>query len=91
MDTVFAICKDDRDRPNEIPLTKWLKKDKIYEVEWAGYVGKGDINIHLVEPKLGLESLPYTGFSHRRFRFNSKNESQKIEEVVSSMLKEVGL
>ncbi len=86
-----AVCIDDSRKPNAIPARKWPKKDRAYEVDWVGVSDRNDLIIHLVELKLGAESYPYTGFSHTRFRFNQKGDSQKAEESVKKMLKELGI
>jgi hypothetical protein len=88
---ILAICINDVGKPNEIPDTHWIKKGEVYEVTWVGVVQSGEINVHFVKPVLGAESVPYTGFDHRRFRFNKKNDSQEAEDAVSKMLKDLGL
>jgi len=88
---VLAICINDKGKPNEIPLSKWVKKGRIYEVDWIGVLENGRYNVHLKSPVLGDDCFPYTGFSVTRFRFNKKTDRQESEETVHGLIEELGL
>lgn len=86
---ILAICINDTFKPNEIPDHKWIKKNRVYEIDWIGVIPSGDINVHLKRPRLGTESLPYTGFSHTRFRLSKSKNLREAENSVLEMLKEL--
>lgn len=69
MKTKFKVlCVDDRQRPNEIPLSKWVKKGEVYTVVKVvnAMMQGGLISFQIEEIDLtGCE--PYLFFSSTRF------------------------
>lgn len=89
---VLAVCINDKGKPNEIPASKWIKKDRVYEVDWIGVLNNGQYNVHLKEPVLDQEScFPYTGFSVNRFRFNKKSDDQVSSELIDELIGDIGV
>jgi hypothetical protein len=65
MDFDKVLCIDDSNRPNEIPTSKWLKKDAIYTVD---KVGKDYAGVYFFFLKEIEGTAPYLGFNINRFR-----------------------
>lgn len=63
-----AFCIDDSNKPNDIPTSKWIKKDKMYTVIEVKrlLIQNGKIGFKLAE--VSLEGCyPYEFFSSDRF------------------------
>jgi hypothetical protein len=82
-----AICINDSGRPNEIPVSKWIKKDTIYtviKITVCNIQGK-TISFTLAEIDMrGCE--PYNGFDSRRFAgeipSDVKEEAALLQEAL---------
>ena len=62
-----VICINDKDRPNEIPLSKWVKKGKTYTViRFAKMAIQGGYGVQLQEIDLS-DCRPYDFFGAHRF------------------------
>jgi hypothetical protein len=62
-----VICINDQDRPNEIPLSKWVKKGKVYTViRIVKMVIQGGYGVQLEEIDLS-DCYPYQFFGAYRF------------------------
>jgi hypothetical protein len=71
---ISCICIDDSFRPNEIPLSKWVKKGQEYHVIYAVTVLPSDeLAFDLYEIELTDNELPYEHFLASRFGFTADN------------------
>jgi hypothetical protein len=64
-----VICINDKNLPNEIPVSKRIKLGAVYTVvnTIKCNIQNGAIAFVLEEIQLGLDELPYKGFSAHRF------------------------
>lgn len=78
-----VVCIDDSNRPIDIPIEKWVKKDEEYTVLKF-------VKIKLQNNTLGVElneidlsdCFPYTYFDAKRFAFlTPKKKKEKVEEL----------
>lgn len=74
-----VVCIDDRDRPGDVPNTKWVKKGKIYTVISIEKMNmqNGQIGFELEEIDLS-DCFPYTRFAAWRFGI-PVNEFKEVE------------
>lgn len=67
---IECICIDDSYRPNEIPLSKWVKAgDKYHVIYTVRVLPQNIIGVHLSEINLTENELPYEYFNINRFAF----------------------
>jgi hypothetical protein len=76
-----VICVNDSDRPNEIPLSKWVKKDKLYTIikVWHIRMKPGTYGVELAEIDLS-DCFPYLYFSATRFKPMNQEDIEAILE-----------
>jgi len=68
MNKVRVICIDDSNRPKEIPLSRWVKKDSEYTiVHIFWHVTHKIQGVELAEIELDNSCFPYVAFSLARF------------------------
>jgi hypothetical protein len=83
-----ALCINDADKPADIPLSKWIKKNKLYTVIKVErmLVQGGRIGFYLAE--VSLEGcFPYTAYAATRFAIILNNKV--IAEIeLNELLKE---
>lgn len=80
--TVKVICLDDSNRPKEIPLEKWIKKDSQYHITHIYYHPQQKIQgVELAEIDLDESCLPYSSFALRRFGI-SKEDLEKFFQML---------
>lgn len=78
-----AICIDSSNRPEEIPLGKWINKGFIYHITHVFYhPGQGIQGCLLKEVKLGAESEPYVAYRLNRFGFTQENLDKLRQMIV---------
>ncbi len=73
-----VICIDDSNRPNEVKLTNWVKKDKDYTVVKLLYnpiQNKRFFVLEEVQP-----DPPYGGYAIERFGIPVPEELEELEE-----------
>lgn len=82
-----VICINDKDRPNEIPTSKWIVKDKIYTVVKVWHIRQrpGTYGVELAEIDLS-DCFPYLYFSANRFAPVMSNKD--IEAILEKALEE---
>lgn len=79
---VDAICIDDRNRPEVIPLNKWVKRGKKYTIIYTVLVlPQRQIGVHLAEIELTQKELPYEYFLLSRFAFTEEGLRQ-LQELI---------
>lgn len=80
--SIETICINDRDRPKEIPVNKWIKKDEKYTVIYTVTVlPQKQLAFHLAEIDLDESCHPYTYFLASRFAFTEENLLKLIELI----------
>lgn len=79
---IECICIDDANRPEVVPLTKWLKKGNPYNIFYTVLVlPQKQIGVHLAEIELTEKELPYEYFLLSRFAFTEENFKLLIELI----------
>jgi 3-methyladenine DNA glycosylase AlkD len=79
---VECICINDKNRPKEIPVNKWLKKDQLYTVIYTVTVlPQKQLAFHLEEIELDETCAPYEYFLANRFGFTQENLEKLIELI----------
>lgn len=79
---VKAICIDERNRPHEIPKSKWVKKLEVYTVIYAAWVmPQKELAFHLAEIDLDESCDPYTYFLASRFGFTDEELDKLIKLI----------
>lgn len=82
-----CICIDDSNRPNDIPLSKWVKEGDTYHVIHATIVlPQGILGIKLNEIDLDANCIPYTFFSANRFAFDHKDMDSMKNMIMMSVV-----
>lgn len=79
---VEAICINDGNRPKEIPVNKWVKKDEKYNIIYTVRVlPQNEIGVVLSEIELTNNELPYEYFLLNRFAFTEENLKKLIQLI----------
>jgi hypothetical protein len=79
---IQCACINDKERPNEIPEGKWLKKGQIYTVIFAIVVlPQRELGLQLDEIDLDESCAPYEYFLANRFAF-LKDDLYKLQEFI---------
>lgn len=83
-----VVAIDDSNRPNDIPTSKWIKKDEVYTVIKMDYMNQqaGLLGFKLEEINID-DCFPYQYFSANRFRPLTEDDV-RAEEAVKELLKE---
>lgn len=87
-----VICINDQDRPNEIPLTRWVKKGNFYHItEVARLNAQGGIYGCKLAEINNDDLVPYQYFRLDRFALPVRelSEEELLEKIDISELKEV--
>ena len=65
---VRAVCIDDQGRPNEIPISKWVKKGELYHITWIynQHQQPGFKGVELAEFDIS-DCIPYNCYNLARF------------------------
>jgi hypothetical protein len=74
-------------RPNEIPISKWIKKDEVYVVIQMDYMNiQGRILGFKLEELNIDECFPYQYFSSSRFRPYSKEDAEAVRKLLEQQV-----
>lgn len=77
-----CMCIDDKNRPSQIPLEKWVKKGEQYHVTYTAYcIPSKELGVYLDELSLDDCCLPYEYYALRRFAFTEENLLKLIELI----------
>jgi len=83
-----VICIDDKNRPNEIPISRWIKKGKKYTIIKVSYMVQQDIYGCQLEEIDNSDLFPWTHFALSRFAVSKedvleavKNHELELEEI----------
>lgn len=84
-----VICINDSDRPENVPISMWLKKGSVYTVIEEFYVEDNilcyeieEINIKKIDPR-------YEGFRADRFAPADTNGDEFSDKDISDLMKEI--
>lgn len=89
MDPIRVVCVNDIGRPNEIPVSRWVKKGDYYTIIKIDkmLVQGGILGCKLKE--INNDDLaPYTHFAVSRFRPLTEDEKE-AEQSVEQLMKEL--
>ena len=79
---VECVCIDDKGRPKEIPINKWVKEGNTYHIIYTVTVlPQKELGVVLSEIELTDKELPYEYFLARRFAFTEENLKKLIELI----------
>lgn len=84
-----VICINDSDRPNDIPLSKWVKKDQVYTVIEVAKLSmqSGKLGFKLAEINLD-GCFPYLYYAASRFRPVVPTQNEWTENTLERLLEE---
>ena len=84
-----VVCINDRDRPDGIPINRWIKKDQIYTVIEVSrlHMQGGMLGFKLAEINID-DCFPYQYFAASRFLPLMPRENDWIEETLDRLLEE---
>ena len=84
---IRCICIDDRLRPNDIPLSKWVKEGEEYNIIFATVVlPQGLLAFQLQEIDLDNTCYPYQYFAANRFAIDYE-DMDRLEKLVMDSAK----
>lgn len=91
MDPLKVVCVNDTNRPNEIPLNRWVKKDEHYTIVNITKMNMqgGILGCEIAEIN-NSDLFPYTHFGLHRFRILT-NDDVMAEKSVEELLKDLEL
>jgi hypothetical protein len=91
MEPLRVVCIDDSNRPNEVPTTRWVKKDENYTIVKVNKMNiqGGVLGCQLAEID-NSDLFPYTHFALSRFRPLTEDETM-AEKSVEELIKEIEL
>lgn len=77
-----VVCIDDKNRPNEIPTSKWVEKGKEYTVIKADYMNMQNQLLGYQLAEIDLSScVPYLYFAASRFAIIEPDKEEEIENA----------
>lgn len=84
---IRCACVNDKNRPNDIPTTKWVKKGQIYTIVFAIVVlPQRELGLQLEEIDLDESCAPYEYFLANRFAF-LKDDLYKLQQFIKECAK----
>lgn len=79
-----CICIDDKGRPSDFPLSKWIKEQQEYHIiDVVTVLPQHELGVTLTEITLDATCYPYKFFLAKRFAFTEENYKKLIEMVKS--------
>lgn len=88
-----VTCINDSNRPNEVPLSRWVKKGEEYTiVKIDKMVQQGGIGGVKLEELNNDDLYPWSYFNINRFTFSQKQLDEAIEKgeiVMEELLEEI--
>lgn len=84
---IRCACVNDKNRPNDIPTTKWVKRGQVYTIQFAIVVlPQRELGLQLEEIELDESCAPYEYFLANRFAF-LKDDLYKLQEFIKECAK----
>jgi hypothetical protein len=85
-----VVCINDSDKPEDIPSSKWVKKDQIYTVIEVSKMRMQGNKLGFKLAEINLDScFPYQYFASSRFMPLLRIKDMSIEETLERLLEEV--
>ncbi len=79
---IECICIDSNNKPDEIPLSKWINKDFKYHITHVYFHhGQGIQGVTLHEVRLTKECYPYVAYRLNRFAMTQKSLQELIQMI----------
>ena len=79
---IECICINDKNRPNEIPIDKWVKEGEKYHVIYTWFAhNQKELAFDLYEIQLTEKEYPYEHFLAKRFGFTQDQLLKLIEMI----------
>lgn len=79
---IECVCINDKQRPKEIPVEKWVKEGEKYHIIYTVWsIPSKTLGVHLEEIALDDCCLPYEYFSAERFGFTQENLLLLLEMI----------
>lgn len=79
---VECICIDDKNKPKEIPDSKWLKEGNKYNIIYTVIVlPQRELAVMLSEIELTDKEMPYEYFLAKRFGFTEENIKKLMQLI----------
>lgn len=77
------MCINDKNKPQEIPIEKWVKEGDVYTlIEAQPLLSSNSLGFVLAEKPLGEECFPYHYFNPDRF---VPIDEQELENVMAEL------
>jgi len=84
-----VLCVNDRNKPAEIPMEKWVKDREIYTVIKVGHTLDGKIGFILKEITLTEKEYPFELFSAHRFIPYTPSEEEFEDEGAENFVESI--
>jgi hypothetical protein len=81
-----VICINDKDKPAEIPIEKWVKEYETYTVIKVVRTMDGQNGFILKEITLGEDTFPYDSFAPKRFIDFDDFKPASVEEEINKLI-----
>lgn len=81
-------CINDKNKPTEIPIEKWIKYGEMYTVIKVVTTLDNQPGFVLKEIELGEDTFPYDCFNPKRFAQVEENIEQQIENAINKLISE---
>jgi hypothetical protein len=77
-----VICKNNKNKPNKIPLSQWLVEDQFYTVVRVMNMGIQANTYGYELEEINLDGcFPYEYYNANRFAVVSTSKTEKAEEI----------
>ena len=77
---IKCICIDAKNRPNEIPIPKWLEYVDEYSITYAvRCLPQNVLGFSIYEKPLGEDCYPYQYFTSTRFSIKPEDQQKVID------------
>ena len=74
------ICINDQNRPNEVPLNRWLKKGEKYTINKIMFMTQQNLYGIKIEEINNDDLFPYSYFALNRFGIDIKDIEELLKE-----------
>jgi len=75
-----VICIDDKNRPNEVPTSRWVKKGEKYTIIKVAYMTQQNIYGCVLEEIDNSDLFPWTHFALNRFAVSKEDVLKAVKE-----------
>lgn len=75
-----VICIDDTNRPNDVPITRWIKNGELYTIRTVCLMTQQNIYGCRLEEVNNDDLFPYSFFALSRFAVTTEEIEKAVEE-----------